>query len=131
MNNIVIQEYSFEYEDSTFEQILMHERVHKSALDLTEEENEAVSKAYNYLTNTVILIEDGKKVHLERIIGSESELPVRCILGREWELMPYLIEGRLQPRVLEEVKKEFPDAYKVYLKLKEQAKVGGDHKRCQ
>jgi hypothetical protein len=127
VENIIVSDYAMENEIFSFEQVLNHERTHYYFFKLSKKEREIAHKAYISLTKDIDLFDKSKSTI--KVVGFGNIL--EDIVASEYEFLPYLICGGIDPSIFPKIKKEYPEFYQIYLKLKKQAEVKGDNQRCQ
>ncbi len=105
----------------SFRRNLFHERVHREVRTLTLKEQEKIYNAHKQLKKHVPP-QDPEGPFFEDKAGYAGFATMAVDLNWK-EFFPYLAQGALEDYVEEALKTEFPEAYDLFLGVKERAKV--------
>lgn len=109
-----------ESREESFPEAVLHERVHKESNRLKPEDQMKVYQAWEGLRKHAP--PDGYGLYIDDKLKYRGFVTMAVDLN--WrEFFPYLAQGALEDYVEEALKQEFPEAYGLFLGVKERAKV--------
>jgi hypothetical protein len=117
-----------ESREESFPETVLHERVHKEFNRLNPLEQVKVRQAYEELRKRAP--PDGLGLYIDDKLKYHGFVTMAVDLNWK-EFFPYLAQGALEDYVEEALKQEFPEAYDLFLGVKEKAKVECGNERTQ
>jgi hypothetical protein len=118
--NIVISEEIF-FTILSLEKVLMHERTHRIYHELSFEEKMDICSAYIDLTSRKVYIGNNEEPLVKESINAKGAITNDVRLNFN-EFFPHLVSGVLDKRIEYVILKEYPNAYKIYLNIREASK---------
>lgn len=132
--DVIILNDSLLRDEKKFKEILFHERIHEEMSHLNKEDLDSLKAGYNDVENHPAIPVNpdsnfgvSERSFLEDKFDTENTNShgwFSAIASFNWkEFYPYLANGKFVPRVLEEIRKNHPGAYKIFEKMESEAKV--------
>ncbi len=109
-----------ESKEADFPEMVLHERVHREFEKLNPKDQKKVHQAWKTLR--VRAPPSGLGIYLDDKLKYMGFVTMAVDLNWQ-EFFPYLAQGALEDYVEETLKQEFPEAYGLFLEVKERAKV--------